>query len=199
MTTPAADIAGCAVAHERLREIVGRLIDADPGRPSLLPGWTVGHVLAHLARNAEAMCARIEAARVGETVEQYPGGRAGRAAQIEAGADRSMSVIVDDVDQWSRRLDTLFAEIDDEVWTHPVRTVAGGEHPVSDLPFRRWREVEVHLVDLDVGPTRADWSDAFVDRALPGLVERLSARTDRHHLVAWLLGRSDAPELDAWG
>ena len=70
---------------------------------------------------------------------------------------------------------------------------------MSDLPFRRWREVEVHLVDLGVGPTRADWSEAFVARAMPGLVERLPTRTDRRQLVAWLLGRADAPDLDAWG
>ncbi len=109
-----------------------------------------------------------------------------------------MAVIVDDVEHWSRRLDALFAELDDEVWTRPVRTVAGGEHPVSDLPFRRWREVEVHLIDLDVGPGPADWSDAFVERALPRLVERLPARTDRRQLAAWLLGRSEPPDLDPW-
>jgi len=32
---------------------VGRLTDADVREPSLLPGWTRGHVLTHLARNAE--------------------------------------------------------------------------------------------------------------------------------------------------
>ena len=31
---------------------VGGLTDADPREPSLLPGWTRGHVLTHLARNA---------------------------------------------------------------------------------------------------------------------------------------------------
>jgi len=28
---------------------------------------------------------------------------------------------------------------------------------------RRWREVEVHLVDLDLGYSHLDWSDEFVD------------------------------------
>ena len=46
------------------------------------------NVLTPLARNAEAMVRRIEADTRGELIDQYPGGARGRAAQIEAGADR---------------------------------------------------------------------------------------------------------------
>jgi maleylpyruvate isomerase len=80
-----------------------------------------------------------------------------------------------------------------------VRTVAGGEHPVALLPFRRWREVEVHLVDLGVGVSPADWSVGLVDRALPRLISDLTQRADERELMAWLLGRGSAPELRPWG
>ena len=61
----------------------GRL-DSSP-RPSLLPDWTVGHVLTHLARNADSMDRVLEAAERGDVVERYAGGGAGRDAEIEAG------------------------------------------------------------------------------------------------------------------
>jgi DNA-binding CsgD family transcriptional regulator len=33
----------------------GRMTDAEAREPSLLPGWTRGHVLTHVARNADAL------------------------------------------------------------------------------------------------------------------------------------------------
>lgn len=175
------------------------LDDADFTRLSLLPGWSVSHVLTHVARNAEAMCRRIEGALRSEIVEQYAGGPSGRDAEIERGAQRPPTEIREDVIGWSVGLDELFESSPDDVWGRPVRTVAGGEHPVALLPFRRWREVEVHLVDLGLGVSPADWSSGLVDRALPRLIDGLIHRTDQRELMAWLLGRRPAPELRAWG
>jgi maleylpyruvate isomerase len=179
--------------------VVGALEDTDFTRPSLLPGWSVSHVLTHVARNAEAMCRRVDGALRSEVVEQYAGGPSGRAAEIETGAQRTPAEIRDDVIGWSIRLDELFESSPDDVWGRPVRTVAGGEHPAGLLPFRRWREVEVHLVDLDLGVSPADWSDGLVDRALPRLIDGLIHRADQRELMAWLLGRGPAPELRPWG
>lgn len=86
-----------------------------------------------------------------------------------------------------------------ECWSRPVRTVGGGEHPVALLPFRRWREVDVHLIDLRLGVTADDWPQELVDRALPRLVAGLPDRADRRRLMAWLLGRGPAPDLHPWG
>lgn len=198
MTVPAGDIEACASAHRRLRSIVGA-IEKDFGAPSLLPGWSIGHVLTHLARNAEAMCLRIEAATRGELIEQYPDGAAGREAAIVAGAGRPAGEISEDLLGWTDRLDDVFHSLPAGVWERPVRTVAGGEHPVSLLPFRRWREVELHVVDLDLGYTQQDWSPEFVERVLPRLLGQLQARADQHDLAAWLFGRGSAPELRPWG
>lgn len=134
-----------------------------------------------------------------EIVEQYAGGPSGRLAEIENGSQRTPTEIREDVIEWSIRLDALLESIPEDVWDRPVRTVAGSEHPVALLPFRRWREVEVHLVDLgrDVSPT--DWPDGLVDRALPGLLAGLTDRADQRELMAWLLGRGPAPELPPWG
>ena len=40
-------------ATDSLIASIGGLTDADARGPSLLPGWTRGHVLTHLARNAD--------------------------------------------------------------------------------------------------------------------------------------------------
>ena len=76
---PPRTAARCREAHARLAAIADRLSDDDVRRPSLVPGWTVGHVLAHLARNGQSMVRRIAAARSGESLEEYVGGSAGRA------------------------------------------------------------------------------------------------------------------------
>ncbi len=182
-----------------MKDLVVGLDDSVARRASLLPGWTVGHVLTHLARNAEAMCSRIEGVMRGDVVEQYAGGAAGRAAAIEAGAARDAHQIVDDAVRWAARLDRLFADVPDDCWARPVRTVDGGEHAAALLPYRRWREVEVHLADLDLGFTSRDWSPELVDRMLPDLVAGLPARADPQELAAWLLGRGSPPQLQPWG
>lgn len=192
------EIEGCVQSHAKLRSAVAGLTDSQVASPSLLPGWTVGHVLSHIARNADGMSRRVEAALEGETVDQYIGGPTGRAAEIEAGATRSAPTIVADLTTSAQRLDDLFASVPDDPWPRPVRTVRGDQHPMSKLPLRRWREVEVHLVDLDLGATPAAWPDELVDLQLPRLTANLADRCDGQALMAWILGRGPAPELDPW-
>jgi maleylpyruvate isomerase len=196
---PQSEIDGCRDAHLKLASTLGALTDEHVRRPSLLPNWTVGHVLTHIARNAEAMTRRIDAAIRDEIVEQYAGGYEGRAAEIETGATRNAAAIVSDVNTSAARLDAQFASLPDDCWSRPVRTVDGDTQEVSMLPFHRWREVEIHLVDLDLGVSPADWPDGLVDRMLPRLARSLADRCDGRQLMAWGLGRGPAPDLEPWG
>lgn len=196
---PVVDIEGCRRAHLRLATSLEGLTDDVAHGPSALPTWTVAHVLTHLARNAESMCRRIEAAMRGAIVEQYVAGFRGRAAEIEAGARRPAGELVVDAIRWSQELDRVFVDVPSDGWNRPVSTVGGGQNSLGLLPFRRWREVEVHLVDLGLGFTPADWSDELVERALPMLVAALPGRADPRSLMAWTLGRASAPQLDPWG
>ncbi len=199
MNKPSAEIESCRSAHVRLATLVGSVTDTELRRPSLLPSWTVAHVLAHLARNAEAMVRRIEAAQRNEMSEQYVGGAKGRAAAIEAGSELPADELIADALTWSQRLDLAFASVPDDSWDLPVRTVSGTVHPVSQLPFRRWREVEVHLVDLDLGVSPADWPQGLVDVALPRLIAGLADRAAGRALMSWILGRGAPPALEPWG
>src|SRR5829696_3975021 len=93
----ARDIAGATAAHQRVLATLEGLTDDQARSPSLLPNWSIGHVLTHLARNADSFVRLLSAAERGGIVEQYEGGAAGRAAAIEAGAGRPGDALVEDL------------------------------------------------------------------------------------------------------
>jgi maleylpyruvate isomerase len=195
MPRPASDIVQCRAAHDRLFATIAGLDDDAMRRPSLLPEWSVGHLLTHIARNADSVVRRLDGARRNEIVDQYPGGYDGRRAEIAAGADRPAAALVDDVTVASRAVDAAFAEFPDDGWDRLARAVGGDETPVSQLAFGRWREVEVHHVDLGLGYELTDWPPELVQRWLPRLLHSLPTRTDPTQLMAWTIGRAPAPDV----
>jgi maleylpyruvate isomerase len=84
-------------AHRRMLASASLMTDADCRGPSLLPGWSRGHVLTHWARNADGQSRMLAAAMHGEIAAQYPGGDAQRESDIEAGAARPARLILSDV------------------------------------------------------------------------------------------------------
>ncbi len=96
-----------------------------------------------------------------------------------------------------------------EAWQGTGLSASGLVVRMEDLPFLRWRETVVHLVDLDVGYTHRDWPDVWVrlelDRQkmawaashamgltqLPAAANALDERTR----VAWLLQRVEVDGL----
>jgi len=192
------EIEGCRRAHRRLLESIDGLTDEQARSPSLLPDWSVGHVLTHIARNADSFSRRLEGAARGEVVDQYPGGYARRAADIAAGAGRPAAELVADVHESAYRLEAVFLAMPDEAWDRPTRDVSGAERPARAMPFRRWREVVVHHSDLGLGYTVAEWPEDLVALWLPQELERLPRRTDARALLAWTIGRLPAPELSDW-
>ena len=195
----AAEVAEVRAAHERLHTAVAGLGDGDLRAPSRLPGWTRGHVLVHLARNSDSVVRRLTAAAEGRVVEQYPGGPDGRAAEIDAGVGRSPAEVLADLQAADDAVDRAFSAADDRLWASTVQVGGGGTGPAAALVFRRWREVEVHHVDLGLGYEPAQWPDALVARWLPELLTALPQRADPRALVAWLTGRGAAPTLPPWG
>jgi maleylpyruvate isomerase len=175
---PESDIAGATAAHRRLVEQLGGLTDAEARRASLLPGWSVGHVLTHVARNAESHTRMFEAAARGEVDDQYPGGVAQRAADIEDGADRPARELLADVSATCAALEAAWQRIDDATWARGRGRVTDGARPIAELPYRRWREVEIHHSDAGVGLTPADWTDDFVGREMAAIVSGLPRRIE---------------------
>ncbi len=213
-----ADVAGCAAAHQRLLAALDELTDEQAHRPSSLPGWTVGHVLTHLARNADGIVRMVEGACRGEAAEQYPGGWTTRDSEIEAGARRPAGELVADVRTTIYAVEAAFVSCTAEGWAGHGRGLVAGEIPVAQMPRRRWREVEVHhadlgLADLAGGFGPSDWSPAFVRSEVAAQTRTWQSRrpmglTDLppaalalapHDRLAWLLGRISIPGVDDAG
>ena len=153
-----------------------RWSDSDVREPSVLPGWTRGHVLTHIARNGDA-CGRTFAGTLrGEVAARYPDGPEGRAADIEAGSGRGATELIADVRDSIDRLDRLCAALTEaDAWSKP----ADDDRPAGTWLTSRWREVEIHRADLDGAYRASDWPAAFVDYLLPRLAPKVGERTEQ--------------------
>ena len=99
------ELAGARAAQAALDAWLGGLGAVDPGTPSLLPGWSVGHVLTHLARNADSHLRML----AGEP--QYPGGAEQREADIAVGAGRPWAELLADLRAAHERLDAAWSAV----------------------------------------------------------------------------------------
>src|SRR6266542_4916491 len=93
-------------ATQRLLGTARVIADPDLRQPSLLPGWTRAHVLAHLARGADAMRALLIGARSGQDRPAYASAQA-READIEAGARMQAKELVADLAASAMALRTI--------------------------------------------------------------------------------------------
>jgi maleylpyruvate isomerase len=186
----------CVAAHGRLAVTCGSLDDGMVRRPSRLPGWSVGHVLTHLARNAEGHVRRLEGSLRGEEVPRYPGGQEQRRSDIEQGAGRGADEIAADLRDWSARLEATWERCAAAGWPH-AELRAGDAFPTTGSPARRLREVEVHHADLGLSYGPGDWPDEYVawelEISLPRLPRRFREPGDARRFLAWLTGRADLP------
>ncbi|MRH86080.1 maleylpyruvate isomerase family mycothiol-dependent enzyme [Nocardia sp. SYP-A9097] len=175
LTEIATQLDTVAAATTRLLDAVSGLTDADLVEPSLLPGWTRGHVLAHAARNADSLVNLLLWARTGVETPQYASTFL-READIEAGALRPQRDQFEDLSAASERWLALARVMPTECWQATVRNRQGGEMPAARVLWMRLLEVEIHHVDLNIGYTQQDWPAAFVARLLPQAVADLSAK-----------------------
>src|SRR3954454_12009621 len=163
---PLALMTDVELATENLLRTAQALAPDAVGAPSLLPGWTKGHVLTHVARNADAYTRLLTGARAGEDLPGYPSPQA-RVDDIEAGATRPRREQIDDIRTAHERFADAVAAMPAEAWTFRLGFVG---QSAAAVPWARLREVEVHHVDLGAGYEPADWSDAFALRLLREIV-----------------------------
>lgn len=192
---PNAWLSGCKAAHARLEVIAERLTNDIARRATLLPGWTVGHLITHLARNADSHRGMVEAAQRGEVIPQYPGGLAQRNRDIEAGSSRSAAELGPDLKAADGQLEAAWSSIDERVWTTGLGLRRYGPATIAEFVLLRWREVEIHLVDLDLpelGSPRWDGlSPEYVEVELSEVMRNLPARVPASTTV--VLAPGDRP------
>ena len=178
-----------------LLAVVDKLGDDEFATLSALPGWTRGHVLAHVARNAEALTRLANWARTGAETPMYAD-REQRSAEIERSVAFPPSTLREDLLRTAALLDDALAVLTTEQWQAEVRSALGRAIPAAEVPWMRIREVWLHAVDLGSDTTMDDLPSGVVDLLLDDVTAALSAKdgcpaldlvaTDRER--SWHLG-----------
>jgi maleylpyruvate isomerase len=176
-----------AAATERLLATGTALNDARAREPSLLPGWTRGHVLTHIARNADGMVNLLAWARTGTETPMYASAES-RSADIEAGAARPAADLAADVRESAARFAAQAAAMPGDAWTAQVRALRGPSFPALGVLGRRLSEVEIHHMDLAAGYAPGDWPADFVADALPRVADSFTGRDDAPSCLVWAKG-----------
>ncbi|WP_261951699.1 maleylpyruvate isomerase N-terminal domain-containing protein [Streptomyces nigrescens] len=159
----------------RLAGTVAGLTDQQVGGATLIPPWTRGHVLTHLARATDSLCRLLEGARTGTAIPQYPS-MAARAAEIEAGAARPVAALAEDLAGSAERFAAALRALPEAAWQARVRMRTGETRTPAGLMETRLRELEIHHADLDAGYTFADIPAATVRWILDDIVAALARR-----------------------
>lgn len=219
MIDHAHDLASVREATDRLLTAAAELDNAAVAEPSRLPGWSRGHVLAHVARNADALVNVLAGRPMYESAEA-------RDADIARDAARPLDAHLADLRESAARFQEEGARPAD--WTRTVELRNGVLDQAARIPFRRLIEVELHHVDLGVGYDLEDLPDEFVRREIQFLADRFSGSAsvppvtltgNNGHtlrtggtegtpvtvggpawdLLGWLAGRRDGAALEASG
>lgn len=148
MSRPDVELAWVANGQVLLEQAVAGLDDLCA--PSRLPGWTRGHVVTHVARNAEGLTRLLSWAQTGVETPMYPS-RQAREADIEAGAGRPLAEQLEDLHRTGAAFAARAAQLSARQWRAVVRNMSNPPCPASQVVWMRVREVWLHLVDLDAG------------------------------------------------
>lgn len=159
------------------------LIDnADFGRDTLLPDWTVAHLAAHVAYNAAALCNLMEWAETGEEKPMYSSPQA-RNEEIAFGATLLPDAIRNLHDHTLVRLDVAWRDATDAAWQAEVKTAQGRTVPASETLWMRTREVWLHAVDLSVRAEFSDIPEVILATLLPEIAAKWRGGGDGAGLV----------------
>ena len=181
------------VATTRYLGALTVLTDEDMRAPSLLPGWSRGHVVTHLARNADGLCNLVRWAETGVESPMYPS-KEQRDADIEAGSGRTARDLRVDSSASAGRFLQAINELDVRHEDAPVARMAGlPTFPAREVALQRRIEVEVHHADLDLEYTHREWPPDLADL----LVTRV--QDDRADGPAMVLRSSDTDGLWKYG
>jgi len=201
-------VSGCAAAHQRLLGALETLTDDQCREDSLLPNWSRGHALTHLARNADSHVNLLQSAVRGEVGDQYASVEQ-RNGDIESGSTRSAEELVMDLRLSIYGLEAAWASANEKAWLGQGRRLSGNVIEMSSIVFLRWREVEIHHADLHLGFGYDDLTPLYVrleldqqimlwrSRKPMGMTELpdIAKKLSPSKRLAWLMGRIEVDGL----
>jgi maleylpyruvate isomerase len=161
-----ADLTGLEASAIALNRTVDALTADDLAAPSLLPGWTRGHVVAHLALNGRALARVLDAVGRGQPVAMYESDQQ-RDSEINEYADAGPDELREGLLAATTAFSDAVAAVEPERWDGSFNRLPGGPTwPAATIVPTRRREVEIHHVDLGAPYDRHEWPDDFVAELL---------------------------------
>jgi len=148
---------------------LNELRDEEFDEPSLLPGWTRRHLIAHVGFNARANARLVEWARTGIETPMYESDTQ-RADEIAFGATLPTEALRNLCAHAAVHLNVEWRDLAEDSWSNEVRTAQGRLVPVSETVWMRTREVWIHAVDLRNGASVDDFPAQLIDLLLDDLV-----------------------------
>lgn len=164
--------------------------------PTMLDGWPALQVACHLRYGAEATLRMVLAALHDEPTSWYPAGRPHqRPATLRPRHDEDAGAVLASLAATSGALDSVWRTLGSDDWgrqVRPAKVEDADDLTVRGLLVLRSTELEVHGTDLDQGLD--DWSDVFVEAALPFRLARLDGRWPADDVTgSWLLVARGGP------
>lgn len=160
-------------AGQRLVRTVDGLSGDDWEAPSLLPGWSRAHVVAHLALNGEALRDVLRGVAEQEPLPMYE-------SQEKRDSDIEELAAAEHADLRERLMSVLttfqhaMVGLPESAWSGRFERSPGGpDLPLDALPLMRVREIEIHHADLGAGYTADHWPTRFAEVVVDGMVRRL--------------------------
>ena len=149
-------------ATRRLVRTVDAMADFQFAEPSLLPGWTRGHVVAHLVLNAEGLAAALEGVREHRGVPMYASQEA-RDSDIEELSGADPAVLRDRLLASTTAIHDAVEELPEDLHSTRIERTPGSDRTFTAgrVGEMRLREVEIHHADLDLAYTWAEWPSDF--------------------------------------
>lgn len=222
------DLALLGEQTEILQRALASVDDEMVGQPSALPGWSRGHVLAHLDGNAQGI-ARLARWAADEVERPMYISREVRDADVELHATRDARAHEAAVGQSARALREDFDRLSDQQRAMEVMLGNGLRIRASSLARHRLQEVCVHHADLGLASySWRDWPESMAAHMIR-LVARdfaergdfpvsdiiwtgvagdervtivpgdVTLRGEAPAILAWLLGRSSGEDVTITG
>jgi maleylpyruvate isomerase len=161
-----ADLTGLDASAVALNRTVDALTADDLAEPSLLPGWTRAHVVAHLALNGRALARVLDAVGRGQAVAMYESDEQ-RDSEINDFAAAAPDELREGLLTATTAFSDAVAAVEAERWEGSFNRLPGGPAwPAATIVPTRRRELEIHHVDLGAPYTRHEWPDDFVAELL---------------------------------
>src|SRR5258708_4105594 len=135
-------IEACRTSHRHMLGALAPLTDDDFRAPSLLPRYSRGHVVTHLANKSKAHVLIFGGPAAGEVRRLHPAGyNADLAADL--GSGRSSAELRADLNESFELLEAAWDALGDALWDE-LGIMLAGPRTMSEIVMHHLRNVEVH-------------------------------------------------------